>query len=92
MKTIQIVGKRWFQKTYGNTYFSAKAYIDNEPVASIDFEYGYGDHYKHRMLEELQKQNLIPKFEDLEVPWQYTERTGIKILSVVSDVEREKDL
>jgi hypothetical protein len=52
-----ITAKRWFQKSYGNTYHSVtirenlfNAYqkndiIYNKEVGRISFRYGYGDHY-----------------------------------------------
>ena len=30
IQSIMIVGKRWFDKTYGNTYCSSRVYINGE--------------------------------------------------------------
>lgn len=97
MQNIHISGRRWFQRTYGNTYFSARAWIDGEPAALIDFAYGYGDHYKDEMLTALECNDKIPpRLEDQhgrkEAWWEYSDRTGIKIITDVSDVTRQKDL
>lgn len=35
MQSITIIGRRWFQRTYGNTYFSAYALIDGKPVGGL---------------------------------------------------------
>jgi hypothetical protein len=40
-----ITAKKWFQKSYGNTYHSVSVYQDNEFLGYIPFRYGYGDHY-----------------------------------------------
>jgi hypothetical protein len=99
MKHLHISGRRWFQRSYGNTYFSASALIDGEPTDTrIDYEYGYGDQYKQSMLQALEKNGEIPPrlYHDngrpAEGDWQYTERTGIKITAEVADVARERDL
>jgi hypothetical protein len=37
--------RRWFQRTYGNTYFSARVYREGAVCeVLIPFQYGYGSH------------------------------------------------
>ena len=50
----------WFDRTYGNTYHSARAYLDGELVAVVPFQYGYDDHYLTTALEELVKAGVLP--------------------------------
>lgn len=45
MKNIRIEGLEWFDKVNGNSYFSARGYMDGDLVAVLPFQYGYGDHY-----------------------------------------------
>lgn len=95
---LMITGKRWFQSSYGNTYFSARAYLDGRFIDHIDYEYGYGDQYADSMLRKLTDDKIIPprKQYDNGLPseawWQWSERTGIKVRFDVSDVSRKKDL
>lgn len=94
---LHITGRRWFQRTYGNTYFSASALLDGESVGRIDFDYGYGDHYKDAMLDHLADAGVIParkRHANGSPEWtpDYTERTGIKVTSDVHDVARKSDL
>ena len=42
-KSLHIEGRRWFQKTYGNTYHSVRIFIKGEQVAYLPFRYGYGE-------------------------------------------------
>lgn len=42
---LHIVAKRWFQKSYGNTYHSVTVYQDNEEIARVPFAYGYDDQW-----------------------------------------------
>ena len=96
-KSIVILGRRWFQKTYGNTYHTATVIIDGETMFSTPIEYGYGDQYRDTAFRELESRGLIPaRLEHAngshECSWQWEERTGIKVGYSCADVMREKDL
>jgi hypothetical protein len=42
-----IVGRRWFQRSYGNTYntFEIKDVYNQKTIHYSEMQYGYGDHY-----------------------------------------------
>lgn len=42
-RSVFIEGREWTDKTYGNTYFSARVWVDGNIVAVLPFQYGYGD-------------------------------------------------
>jgi hypothetical protein len=97
IKTITVVGKRWFQKTYGNTYFSAVGIIDGEVVTSIPFEYGYDEMYLQQTTRDMVKKGLLPGIEEYEHGgteslWRYCDKHNIKLNYSASDVARKKDL
>ena len=55
-RSVYIHGKGWFDKVNGNSYFSARVYVDGEEVARLPFQYGYSDQYKQegrKALKEL---------------------------------------
>lgn len=88
---IDIIGKRWFQKSYGNTYFSSKVYIDGHLVAELKKQYGYDDHYifeSHKILSEL-TQGVIPENVAL---WRYCRDNKVILNTSVVDVSRQRDL
>ena len=94
---ITIIGRRWFDRINGNTYFSAVGIINGNEVVKIPFEYGYGDHYSDRIFTEMEKKGYLPDVEHYsnggsERLWQYCERKGITKYTSVSDVSRKKDL
>lgn len=90
--TIQIIGKRWFQKGPGNTYHSVDVYVNNELVGRKDFTYGYGDHYLQTARALLQEKYELPEgFHERDAIWRLEDH-GIKVLYDVSDVSRKKDL
>lgn len=86
---IEIHGKRWFQKTYGNTYHTARIYVDGELVTTTPMQYGYGEQYMQTAWEWLQCNGYIDgvaKFSS------YALRAELIAVSSVVDVDRKKDL
>lgn len=85
INTLKIEGRRWFQKSYGNTYHSVTVYVNDE-VLRKDFEYGYGNQYLQTAIELLQANgyNDIKTFSDLRAIPNFIEN--------VVDVQRKKDL
>jgi hypothetical protein len=94
---ITIIGRRWFDRINGNTYFSAVGLINGREVVNIPFEYGYGDHYKDCIFRELIKAGYCPDVEQYsngsqESFWRYCDRKGAIQYYSVTDVKRKKDL
>ena len=88
----QITCKRWFQKSYGNTYHSVEIRVkkDKNLIARNDFTYGYGEQCLQTGLEMLVRSNLIDK-KFLKMPtWKAFEELGIEYS--IEDVNRKKDL
>ena len=50
----------WHDKTYGNTYFSVKVFVDGDHLFTLPMDYGYGSQWKHVTLLELQERGIIP--------------------------------
>ena len=42
---VEIYGKRWFQKSYGNTYHVTKVYVNGVDIGESDQQYGYDEQY-----------------------------------------------
>jgi len=49
---IHVEGRRWFQRTYGNTYNSVAITVDGDTTV-LGRAYGYGDYYLQRAQEWL---------------------------------------
>jgi len=45
MTSMFVECREWFDKTYGNSYFSNRIWVDGEIVAVNTMTYGYGDSY-----------------------------------------------
>jgi len=97
MKTLTIIGKRWFDRKNGNTYFSTRVVIDGEWVDGVAFAYGYDDAYVEVTYESLEERGLVPLRErhatgGRETPRIAAERAGVKLTYSAADVARRKDL
>ena len=82
IKTIDVNAKEWFDRTYGNSYFSANITINygmaNETSFFIPMQYGYGDHYKDIALKELIKRRFIKGIDSDKVAlWIYCQDHNI---------------
>lgn len=83
-------GRRWFQKSAGNTYHSVRIYENGELIHSSGQHYGYGEQYLQTAIEWLRLWNTnlpgtrssstIYLREELHATWE------------VADVSRERDL
>ena len=93
VKSVEVWGKRWFQKSYGNTYHKVKVYVNDKLIGTSDINYGYGDSYLQTAKQILIEKGYFPRalknesslsrfFRDRKIDFTY----------YVNDVNREKDL
>ena len=54
-KEINVIVKKWFDKTYGNTYHSVQFELNNK-VCHSGFRYGYGSQYEQTFKEIFKKE------------------------------------
>jgi hypothetical protein len=52
-RSVFIEAREWTDTTYGNSYFSARIWVDGEIVSVLPFQYGYDNHYKTMAHQEL---------------------------------------
>lgn len=89
IKSITVLGRRWFDKVNGNTYCSAEVFFDGVLVAQVPFEYGYGNYYMQAAVAELVRNKLI-KLKEYESLWQYCDRKSIVLVDSVTDGLKRK--
>lgn len=89
MKSLHIEGRRWFQRTYGNTYHTVRIFIDGDLKYASEREYGYGDQFLQTALDWLKANGYAPA--DAQYGTLYLRETLGGTYSVV-DVTRQKDL
>jgi len=88
---IHIEGRRWFQKTYGNTYHTARVFIDGELKFKSSTHYGYGEQFIGTATAMLIGTEYVPvDFATTQSTLVIREDLGASY-SVI-DVQRQKDL
>ncbi len=97
---INIAGRRWFDRVYGNTYHSVYIHIidgKREYSFSVPFKYGYDDQYKYTAMDEIwehlrpcQTYNTKLRKDGFLFFWQL--RDFYRVITNVTDVQRKKDL
>lgn len=86
IETLKIYGKRWFQKSYGNTYRTTTVIVNGEEMKS-GIAYGYGNHYLQTAADML-------KNAGYDIPDNNGEAYAMmtKYDHGAEDVKRKKDL
>lgn len=86
IESLKIFGRRWFQKSYGNTYHTTTVIVNGEEIKS-GIAYGYGNHY-------LQTAADVLKSAGYNIPENNSEAYAMmtKYDHEVVDVKRKKDL
>ncbi len=97
IRSIHVVGRRWFDRTYGNTYHTAAISVNGQFVHKTPVDYGYGEMYMQNATAWLKKNGYLPGNKSYptggdEPLWQYCPRVGCSLVSDCADVQRKKDL
>jgi hypothetical protein len=93
MAHVQVNGRRWFERTNGNTYHSVTVEIDGAPIGTVPFAYGYGDQYIQTATTILERDERFAGKLDGPVYLRYAlNDLGHTFSADVTDVPRRKDL
>lgn len=87
IKGIRIVGKRWFQRSYGNTYHTAEIIAPDGKKIKSGIRYGYEDAYLQTAADLLRKNGYDLPADSLE-----SFKTVTTLEHGAEDVTRKKDL
>lgn len=71
IKTITVLGRKWWDKVNGNTYHTARIMVNGVTVGKTEFSYGYGDHYVQSAADWLEKNGYIKREREHQALWQY---------------------
>jgi len=66
MHSLFVECREWFDKINGNSYFSARIWINGGQVAILPFQYGYGDQFIYEAQRKLIELGYIPKEKENE--------------------------
>lgn len=63
-RSLFVEGRLWFDKVNGNTYFTARVWVDGKIISVLPFQYGYENQYLYEANEELVRLGyLSPEFK-----------------------------
>lgn len=97
-KSIEIIGRRWFQRSYGNTYNTVVITIGTDngyEEHELPMEYGYDDYYLQRAMVWLGENGWLNIARNSNGSYDmplYSDREALQIHTSVQDVQRKKDL
>lgn len=83
LSSIFIEGRLWFDKTYGNTYFSNRIWINGSVVYEMPMEYGYDEQYVHRAIAYLHERGYFAT-EKVPSVWEIRDEMGIHFYKVAT--------
>lgn len=95
-QSITIIGRKWFQRSGGNTYNTAQILVNGKTVHRTAKQYGYDDHYVQVAAEWLENNGHIPKRDNSNghiAAWRYIrDDLGITFEAIGIHVETERGL
>ena len=97
--TIHVEARRWFQKSYGNTYHSVFVFLngDIQNGKYVGSSYGGGDQWEETAAELITAAGWVParyRHDNgaYEPFGKWLERHGVILTEAVIDVQRKRDL
>lgn len=93
VKSITVIGRKWFDKINGNTYHTAQIMVNGETVGNIPFSYGYDSMYEQNASTWLKENGYIKsdKNEYIQLS-RYCRENGIHFESFAQYYTRKKDI
>ena len=75
-RSLFIECREWFDKINGNSYFSARLWVDGGQVAILPFQYGYGDQFIYEAQKKLLELGYLPQEGKNRGLWSIAEAQG----------------
>lgn len=76
IRSMFIECREWFDKTGGNSYFSARIWINGKLQITLPFQYGYGDHFKSVAVRALVAEGFISNEYENRALWVVADELG----------------
>lgn len=92
IKEIKVFGRRWWNRSCGNTYHTVDIYLNGKLLHTTTMRYGHGGQYMDTAFAWLEDNGYLPKREHREPPWLLADKMGFKFIQDVVDVKRKRDL
>ena len=90
MRSLFVEGREWFDKVNGNSYFSARIWINGGQVAILPFQYGYGDSFIYEAQRKLIELGYISKEKENESLYSIGKSLGFDFYSSKSNTKKSE--
>ena len=87
-RSLFIEGREWFDKVNGNSYFSARIWVDGGQVAILPFQYGYGDQYTYEAQKKLLELGYLPQEGKSAGLWTIAQAQGFDYYAVMTSTKK----
>jgi hypothetical protein len=87
-RSLFIEGREWFDKVNGNSYFSARIWVDGGQVAILPFQYGYGDQFIYEAQKKLLELGYLPQEGKNAGLWTIAEEQGFDYYSAKTSTKK----
>lgn len=87
-RSLFVEGREWFDKVNGNSYFSARIFVDGGQVAILPFQYGYGDQFLYEAQKKLLELGYLPQEGKNASLWSIAENLGFDFYSSKSETNK----
>jgi len=90
LRSLFIEGREWFDKVNGNSYFSARIWVDGGQIAILPFQYGYGSQFEYEAQKKLLELGYIPQEEKNAGLWSIAQKLGFDFYSSKSETKKSE--
>lgn len=89
-RSLFIEGREWFDKVNGNSYFSARIWVDGGQVAILPFQYGYGDQFIYEAQKKLLELGYLPQEGKNAGLWTIARENGFDYYSAKTSTKKSE--
>ncbi len=61
MNSIYLETRTWLDRTYGNSYFASQIHYNGKVIATLPFQYGYGNQDEYNATRALVELGILPE-------------------------------
>jgi hypothetical protein len=90
IRSLFVECREWFDKVNGNSYFSARIWINGGQVAILPFQYGYGDQFIYEAQRKLIELGYIPKEKENESLYSIGKSFGFDFYSAKTSTNKSE--
>ena len=89
-RSLFIEGREWFDKVNGNSYFSARIWVDGGQVAILPFQYGYGSQFEYEAQKKLLELGYLPQEGKSRGLWSIAQELGFDFYYAKTETKKSK--